>query len=50
MRTKILYRPSRFQRFLCAAVVAGSTAVPLAAAASDGGAAFLEKLSLNSAP
>jgi hypothetical protein len=50
MRTKILCRPSRFQRFLCAAVVAGSATVPLQAAASDGGAAFLEKLSLNSAP
>jgi hypothetical protein len=50
MRTKILYRPSRFRRFLCVAVVAGSAAAPLQAAASDGGAAFLEKLSLNSAP
>src|ERR1700694_5295178 len=50
MRAKTLCRPPRFQRFLCAAVVAGSAAVPLAAAASDGGVAFLEKLSLNSAP
>jgi hypothetical protein len=50
MRTKILYRPFRFRRFLSAAVMAGSVAAPLQANASDGGAAFLEKLSLNSAP
>src|ERR1700688_3991572 len=28
MRTKILYRPSRFRRFLCAAIMAGSVAAP----------------------
>ena len=50
MRTKFLYRPSGFRRLLCAAVVAGSAAVPRQAAASDSAAAFLEKLSLNSAP
>jgi hypothetical protein len=50
MRSKIPYRPFRFRRFLCAAVVAGSAAAPHHAAASDGGAAFLEKLSLSSAP
>jgi hypothetical protein len=50
MRTKILYRTSRFRRFIYAAIVAGSAAAPLQAAANDGGAAFLEKLSLNSTP
>src|SRR5580704_2267637 len=47
MRTKIL---SRLSKWLCAAIAAASAAVPLEAAASGGGAAFLEKLSLNPQP
>jgi hypothetical protein len=46
MRSKIPYHPSRFRRFLCVVVVARSAAAPHHATASDGGAAFLEKLSL----
>jgi hypothetical protein len=50
MRTKIPARPFRLWKLLCAAIVASSAAAPRMAAASDGGAAFLEKLSLNPAP
>jgi hypothetical protein len=47
MRTKIL---SRLSKLLCAAIAVASAVLPLEAAASGGGAAFLEKLSLNPQP
>jgi hypothetical protein len=50
MRTEILYRRSALLRWLCVVILACSAATPRKAAGSDGGAAFLEKLSLNSAP
>ena len=50
MRTKALTRRLRFPVLLGAAIMAGVAAAPRQAAASDGGAAFLEKLSLNAAP
>ncbi len=50
MRTKALTRRLRFPALLGAAIIAGAAATPRQAAASDGGAAFLEKLSLNAAP
>ena|SRR6202035_613090 len=50
MRTEALDRRSALSRLLCVAILACSAAAPRTAAGSDGGAAFLEKLSLNSAP
>jgi hypothetical protein len=50
MRTKTLTRRLRFPLLLGAAIMAGTVAAPRQAKASDGGAAFLEKLSLNSTP
>jgi len=50
MHTSALHRRIRFAGVLGAAIVAGSVAAPRQVAASDGGAAFLEKLSLNAAP
>ena len=50
MPAKTLHRRIRFAGVLGAAIVAGSVAAPRQVAASEGGAAFLEKLSLNAAP
>ena len=50
MRTKTPACRLRFPLLLGAAIVAGTVAAPRQAKASDGGAAFLEKLSLSSAP
>jgi hypothetical protein len=50
MHTSALHRRIRFAGVLGAAIVVGSVAAPRQVAASDGGAAFLEKLSLNAAP
>jgi hypothetical protein len=50
MRSKTLHRRIRFPVWLGAAIMAGSVAAPRQVAASEGGAAFLEKLSLNAAP
>lgn len=49
MRAKALYRSFRLSRWFAAMLAACSAAAPLHAA-GDGGTAFLEKLSLNSAP
>ena len=50
MHTSALHRRIRFAGVLGAAIVAGSVAAPRQVAASEGGAAFLENLSLNAAP
>jgi hypothetical protein len=50
MRPQAPFRSFHLSRFLCAAILAGAAVAPFRASGSEGGAAFLEQLSLNAAP